>query len=290
MGSESNSPRVRYFANEINLGMAANWTAALDRSQGELVGLLMDDDRLLPGFTKAIRRIFAADPSVGVVFTDHYFGNGKRLWRRSCALPEGRHSDMLSQLLNHNPVSVSAAVMRREVWDAVRPLPDQLTADFVMFARAASLGWAFYYVNEPLMVYRVHAGQLTGSERFRTDGVQLWSAMRFDRPEEEDIRLRRLRSALVSRAAGEVKRGMFGEALADLAEADRVGNVHLARKCAVLRVLAGHPSFARFVLGVGNPLLGFRNRARAQIKSVWVRSPERARRAGGTTGREQRHM
>lgn len=241
---EHDDPRVRYFANATNLGMAANWDAALDRSSGSLVALLMDDDRLMPGFTRAARAVFAVDHTVGVVFTNHFFASSTRVWKRSTALAPGRCEDFLPQLLEHNPVPISAAVMRREVWEAVRPLPDQLTADFVLFARAAAAGWAFHYVDEPLMIYRVHQGQLSGGDRFRADGVRLWSELRFDTDHAETLRLRRLRAALISRAACEVKLGHLEAALAVLREADATGHAEFSRKVMALRVLAERPRLA----------------------------------------------
>src|SRR2546425_3765166 len=64
-------PRVRYLRNPRRLGMAGNWNAVLDRADGRLLGLLMDDDRLLPGFVRSTVSQFEEDPSLGVVFTNH---------------------------------------------------------------------------------------------------------------------------------------------------------------------------------------------------------------------------
>src|SRR3954451_10064879 len=65
--------RVRYLKNARRLGMAQNWQALLDAAQGEILGLLMDDDRWAPDFLESCVDVLVADPEVGVVFTNHSF-------------------------------------------------------------------------------------------------------------------------------------------------------------------------------------------------------------------------
>lgn len=112
----------------------ADW---LERARGRFVGLLMDDDELVPDFLQAVVSRFAEDSSLGVVFTNHYFRANAVLREWRCGLPEGRYDDFLLPLLRYRPVAVSASLMRREVWEQVRSLPDMVTADVVLFVRAA---------------------------------------------------------------------------------------------------------------------------------------------------------
>ncbi len=93
-----------------------------------------------------------------------------------------------------------AALMRKEAWADSRPLPDLYTADIIMQIRIAQSGWAFYYIDAPLMAYRVHAGQLSGQEdRPRRDLVRAWELFEFADSECEAIRRRLLSGALYSR-------------------------------------------------------------------------------------------
>lgn len=202
--------RIRYVRNKTRLGMAGNWSSTLDEARGRYRALLMDDDVLLPGFVSATVAALEADPSVGIAFTDHYFDIGGKLRPRNCTLDGGRHENAIPVILRHRPlVAVSAALMRSEVWEQVRPLPDLLNADLVMHLRAAEAGWAFYYVDTPLMAYRVHAGQLTSHEaRFRGDLVSAWDLFEFQDAECESVRRQILASALVARSATHLK---FGE-------------------------------------------------------------------------------
>ena len=135
--------------------MANNWNSLLDKARGRYLALLMDDDVLAPTFAAKCLEGFSS-AEVGISFANHrFFDDAGRWWVRECALPAGLHRTFLIKLLELRPVAVSAAIMRREVWNQVRPLPDILTADLYMHAQAAAAGWSFFYVDEPLMSYRV---------------------------------------------------------------------------------------------------------------------------------------
>lgn len=239
-------PRLRYFRNPERLGMAGNWNAVLDRASGDLLGLLMDDDRLCPGFLEKVVRRFDADPGVGIVFTDHYFDAGSGLERRRCGLRGGRYESFLVPLIRHKPVSVSAAVLRREVWRGLRPVPELHTADIVMHMKAAEAGVVFEYVDEPLMIYRAEHEQLTADIRFRDHDVGAWERFEFADPEAESLRQERLARALVTRGSMNIRLGRSLEATADLDRAATLGP--LGARGRAIRFLASHPALAPVAL------------------------------------------
>src|SRR5947199_6465568 len=111
VAGEFGDDRVRYFRNTVNLGMAGNFMAALDRATGRVRGLLNDDDVLLPGFADALLAPLEADPKVGVAFSNVLVGHGDS-WR-SWPLPlsGGTHADFLETLLRQMPVRCSAALI-----------------------------------------------------------------------------------------------------------------------------------------------------------------------------------
>jgi len=232
---EFTDPRVRYVRNERRLGMVGNWTNLLDLARGPYRSLLMDDDLLLPGFLEATIPILEGDPSVGVAYTNNYFVRGAEVVTRTCNLTGGRHQPFLASLLGHAPaVQISAAVIRAEVWAQVKPLPDLLSADLVMYLRAALAGWAFYYVDTPHMSYRVHSGQQTGQVgRFRNDLVEAWSLFEFPDRECEALRRQYLASALTGRAAEHLQAGRREEAGADLRQVRALGGGGGARHVAL---------------------------------------------------------
>ncbi len=235
--------RVVYVRNERRLGMAGNWNAVLDRSRGRFVGLLMDDDRLLPGFLRAVVDRFDDDPGLGVVCTNHAFDDGRRIWTRRCRMPAGRQEASPFLLLRHRPMAVSASVMRRQVWQAVRPLPDLLTADVVLHVRTVLAGYPYYYVDEPLMVYRVHAGQQSATaERFRHDQVAALELFSFEEAEAERIRRRYLARALVAVAASELREGEVTRAREELRRARHLGPTAIGARGMALALAAEAPA------------------------------------------------
>lgn len=238
-------PRVRYIRNEVRLGMAGNWSSTLDQARGRYRALLMDDDVLLPGFVSQTVRALESDATLGIAFTDHYFAAEGVYHGRRCSLRGGRHENCVGIILRHRPlIAVSAALMRAEVWEQVRPLPDLLNADVVMHLRAAEAGWAFYYIDTPLMAYRVHTGQLTGQEaRFRGDLVKAWDLFRFEEPGCEALRRRILASALIARAATHIKAGEGARASSAAARACALVPTLSPREVVIAR-LARSPSLA----------------------------------------------
>jgi glycosyltransferase involved in cell wall biosynthesis len=237
-------PRIRYFKNERTLGMAGNWNRSLDRASGGYLALLMDDDRWLPTFLERTMARFETEPSIDVVFTNHFFDDGHRLRERASGLAPGTYPSFLSSFLRHRPVAISAAVIQRKVWERVRPLPELWTADHVLCLRAAQQGFTFAYLGEPLMIYRVHAGQLSASPQFRDDSVRLWELFHFDDPECEAMRRRYLAHALLSQAAGCIKAGRYDRAHAAVRRADELGSGGLSLRERAIAMLGRRPRMA----------------------------------------------
>lgn len=252
-------PRIRYFRNDTNIGGTRNACAALDRARGELLGVLHDDDRLLPGYLEAVVRPFEQEDGIGIVFTDHYLEVDGRLRARGCELEGGTYPDFLEHLLRHMPVAISATLMRREVWASSRPLPDLLTMDYVLYVRAALGGWTFRYVDQPLMVYRVHPDQVSNAgPRLSQDVVALWELFTFEDERCESLRRRRLAVALVARAASALRTGRAEDAARDVARAVALDRSVLTPRARAVRWLAGSRSRA----AVGQTLLRQRDRMR----------------------------
>jgi glycosyltransferase involved in cell wall biosynthesis len=64
-------PRVRLFAEAVQVGHPEIFNRALNRSRGHWVHILHDDDWVLPGFYEAVLEAAAAAPRVGAVFCHH---------------------------------------------------------------------------------------------------------------------------------------------------------------------------------------------------------------------------
>lgn len=212
-------PRVRHEPNPAPSGPAANLRRAVGLARGSLLAILNDDDRWEPGFLETAVRPLDLDPGVGVVFTDYWSEIGRRRVRHRFPYAPGRHDSFLRDLLEHS-IPVSANVMRRDVWDDGErrvPLRDGMVGDDTTWLRAASSGWAFHYVPEPLAVMRVHAGQLSWTERgLPARNIATLEAFRFEDPVCEQLRRARMAENYLARARVHVRAGRLGTAIADL--------------------------------------------------------------------------
>ncbi|HEY2328127.1 MAG TPA: glycosyltransferase family 2 protein [Gaiellaceae bacterium] len=218
--------RIRYFRNAEQLGPAWNARECLNRARGDLIGLLNDDDRLLPTFVEKVVERFEQVPRAGLVFTNHFFErNGKR-WQRETLLPDGTYDKFLIRYLRTRPTAAGAMLMRRDVWlegERAKPIPRETAADAFIALRAAAAGVTFSYIDEPLLVWRLHSGSVMASSAFGDLIVSLWSSFDFD-GEAEALRLLQLRDAYMTRAAARLRSHQIAEARSDLDAARHLGS------------------------------------------------------------------
>jgi glycosyltransferase involved in cell wall biosynthesis len=215
-------PRVRHEPNPAPAGPAANLRRAANLARGSLLAILNDDDWWEPAFLETAVREFALAPDLGVVFTDYRSDVCGRSVRHRCPDSPGRHDSFLRQILEHS-IPVSANVMRREVWEhgeRTVPLRDDMVGDDSTWLRAASAGWAFCYVPEPLAVMRVHPEQLSWAERgLPARNIATLSSFRFDDPVCEQLRRTRLAENFLALAHLHIRGGRVRAALADVRRA-----------------------------------------------------------------------
>jgi glycosyltransferase involved in cell wall biosynthesis len=245
---EFGDARVRHFHARSGETNSSKVRSALTLCRGRYLGSLDDDDRYEPAFLERVLAEFEGAPRLGVVFTDHYFDIGGRRVRRRLRFPAGHHTQMVGKLLRHWPVALSAAMLSREAWEEgerAKPIPAGVWADRFLWLRTAQLGWAFAYVDEPLMTYRVHAQQMSAAhDLMREPGVATLEAFTFDDPEEESLRRAHLADALLARAAHDLSRGRYERARADLAQARSAAPRRGRLRAAALRALASRPGAA----------------------------------------------
>jgi glycosyltransferase involved in cell wall biosynthesis len=242
---ELDDGRVRYFANTRRLGLAGNHMAALDRARGRYLGFLHDDDRFLPTYVGTVAAALTADPSLGVVFTDCWIDSGVEPYtRRRVALTGGRYEHFLPQVVRYDYFLPSVTMVRREVWESSsQAWPDLVAGDLALFVDAALAGWPFLYLDEPLVVYRLHPGQIgSDEEKTRGDMVAFWQRYRFDDPEAERLRREKVAHWLRACAGAHLKHGRAEEARADLERARELDPRRRGPRECALRLLAAHPA------------------------------------------------
>jgi hypothetical protein len=213
-------PRVRYRPFERPPGPSAQARTLFGEARGRYLVLMDDDDWWLPGFLDSTIAQLEADPSIGVVFTNYLYGAGGRLCARRWPLADGRHDAFLRTILRGTLIAVSFSLIRREIWEKGEerhPLRDEATVDYTLWLRTAAAGWPFYFLGEPLGVYRMHPGQMTQDAAVVGERmIGMWESFDFEDPEAERLRRLRLAEALLERAHRRLRRGQVRAALGDI--------------------------------------------------------------------------
>jgi O-antigen/teichoic acid export membrane protein/glycosyltransferase involved in cell wall biosynthesis len=243
-------PRLRYHRAAERLDAAGRYKAALALCQGAYVGLLDDDDRYEPEFVERLVGSLGADPSVGVVSSGFVWEwDGRRVL--SPSRPAGRQTDAERWLLTpRTPWSItpSTTLLRRTMLldgEHSLPLLDGVAPDMLVNVRAAAAGWGFVHVDEPLVVRRWHAAQLSRSRVQHDVNVTTWQQLERDDPELEALRRQNLARALVRRSARRLLDSDASGARADLREARRQSAGFRRWSRRALRVATAVPTLGR---------------------------------------------
>lgn len=159
---EREGGKMRCIFNEKNLGTYATLNVGLQASTGRYVAIFNDDDLWLPDKLMAQIALFESDPKIGLVHTGGWFidGDGNRhpdpapLGFPFPHLPTG---DVLPNLMEHNQIITSSALVKREAFDRCGLFdPDFYgCGDWHMWLRIAQ-HYRIGQVDEPLTLYRVH--------------------------------------------------------------------------------------------------------------------------------------
>jgi hypothetical protein len=223
---------VRLHVNERNLGSTKNFERAISLCDGDLVALCDQDDVWLPRKLARLEEEFARRPRAALVFSDAEVADesarptGRRLWESvrigGEELGRLRAGKGLGELLSGATVTGATAALRADLRRLVLPIPEGLPlihdAWIALLAACVAEVWP---VEEPLVLYRRHAGQQVGplGRRTTTGGLRAFvageAAEAFRRPVPYEATL------AVARAARErllERRGEGFEAGAALAE------------------------------------------------------------------------
>ena len=159
-------PRIRYFRQPQNVGVAENWGTGLRMAEGEFVTFLMDDDSYKPDFLENRVRHLQADKQLCVVFSSYILCNKEEtsfLERVPTLQHETRLSSagLLKSILSQSWF-IGASMYRRQavvdVWQLAEN--DDLIVDYSLAINLALQGKGdglYIDTRDFLMAY--HSGQ-----------------------------------------------------------------------------------------------------------------------------------
>jgi glycosyltransferase involved in cell wall biosynthesis len=154
-------------------GLPGNLERALARASGDVVLFADQDDAWELHKLDVVEARFRRDPALQLLFTDATLidaegavAPGARLWDRTGFTPRRRRAfarDPLGVLLRRTVVTGATMAVRRDLLDAMRPLPREGWHDAWLALGAALRGpTAIAALPAPLIRYRLHGGNLAG--------------------------------------------------------------------------------------------------------------------------------
>jgi glycosyltransferase involved in cell wall biosynthesis len=244
-------PRVRYHRQPSNIGVSKNWGAGLALARGEIVSLLMDDDRYEVGFLRAQVAALQAHPTASFAFTGYRVldeaGHLVKLHtpaRSPGAVITGR--ELLRVALGQE-CFVGATLYRtaalRAVWPAAEP--SGLVVDHAANVWLATQpGAAAVFTGGLDFIHARHAGQLSQT---RVDEVFHKTLQLYGDVSKQPLpgwarRLMRHQAAYlhVQRGRAAASRGDRGTAVRRFVDAARLHPLWRGAWTQLARVLMGH--------------------------------------------------
>ncbi len=154
-------PRIRVITHPVNLGHARTMNEGLRAARGAFIARIDPDDRYRPGFLTAVMGKFDAFPEVGLVYGDVALIDEKgQVTVGRCDREHGGRDfkgNELVRLLERNFICAPSVIARRSVWLEAAPVPEHLAFNDWYFSVMMARAHEFYYVDEVIAEYRVHA-------------------------------------------------------------------------------------------------------------------------------------
>jgi glycosyltransferase involved in cell wall biosynthesis len=171
--SNFSDKRVRLFFEKKDRGVSASRNLGIVLSKGEFIAFLDDDDQWTQRKLEKQLELIRSRPNVGVVFSGGYWilEDGKLL---GIYLPSVR-GNIFPKILETNFVgNCSGVLVRRECLDKNGRFDESLRAgeDWDMWIRLAK-HYEFDYVNEPLLLYRIHERRITTKPYVKLQAAKL---------------------------------------------------------------------------------------------------------------------
>lgn len=148
-------------------GLSRARNAGIAAARGRYILPLDADNHLCAGYIEKAVAVLDAQPEIGVVYSDCYeFGQ-----REGCRKVEA--------LNLQRPTIDACAVFRKQLWADCGGYDATLQSwnDWELWVHAATLGWRFHHLPEPLFNYRVRANSLGGSISRREVRKTLWTLL-----------------------------------------------------------------------------------------------------------------
>lgn len=166
--------RVEWYQNEENLGIGGAWNSCIEKSRGELIHILHQDDVLLDGFYIKAEECFQQNPDVGMYYNRIIFITENGTWKTFSKLEltePGVLGDFVFSLI-HSDIQCPGVVVKKEAYNTVGNFNEKLmyALDHEMWARI-STKFDIWFDPQPKACFRVHTSSASNS--FESKAVRL---------------------------------------------------------------------------------------------------------------------
>jgi glycosyltransferase involved in cell wall biosynthesis len=166
-------PRVRLLRNPSNAGVRASFERALAACRGEFVFLADQDDVWLPGKREALVSALRAGAVLAISDATVIDGEGREIEPSFMARRGGFRGSLAATLVKNRYLGCAMA-FRRELLDEVLPIPPSVPMHDMWIGALAALRGRVAYVEQPLMQYRRHGGNVSPERRAGIGQMLAW--------------------------------------------------------------------------------------------------------------------
>jgi len=155
--------RIKYFKNQNNGFIGVNRNYGIEKSCGEYIAFLDDDDLWLPEKLERQVELLDSNDELGLVYADSYVIDSSGDLRKGTYFVSRKpvRGNAFGEMFQYNPIPLSTAIVRREVLDRVEGFNPgyKICQDYDLWLRIAER-YPIDFVEQPLAKFRVHSGSI----------------------------------------------------------------------------------------------------------------------------------
>jgi cellulose synthase/poly-beta-1,6-N-acetylglucosamine synthase-like glycosyltransferase len=156
--------RIKYYKNQNNGIASINRNFGIEKSRGEYIAFLDDDDLWLPEKLEKQVKLLDSNKKLGLVYSDCFIINANGTIRKKSYLT-GRpllRGASLTKLLRFNFIPTLTVVIRKKVLEKVGVFDPsrKFCEDYDLWLRISQF-YSIDHVNQPLAKYRINRESLT---------------------------------------------------------------------------------------------------------------------------------
>ncbi|MFY8035938.1 MAG: glycosyltransferase family 2 protein [Cyclobacteriaceae bacterium] len=155
-------PILHIYQNEVNLKHNRTFERGIRLAKGDCIALCDQDDIWLPEKISTLMEQWWPDSLLIHCDSEFIDADGNSLHRKISDLKNLQTYSSPVPFIIGNTVAGHAAIFRKELTAHILPFPPIVIHDWWMAFRAATLG-PVQYVDQPLIRYRQHAGNVIGA-------------------------------------------------------------------------------------------------------------------------------